>query len=396
MGRGTTGLPGVSNEIILDSDAMASPSIPLQQPFWLLLLALLLLVPFNVLVGLGLFLSELVYLPFSLFHKRAQKLKVLDKDLASLIILNWEGKHLLDEFLPSVVEAVKRDGRNHEIIVVDNGSHDGSVSFLEAQFPQVKVVALSHNYRFTGGNNSGVQVAKNDIVILLNNDMQVEPGFLRPLLEAFRDETVFGVSCQVFFQDKSRRREETGNTKAQWSQGFVNPYHDEISDGQVARYHPILWAGGGSSAFDRRKFLALGGLDTLYDPFYLEDVDLSYQAWKRGWKSLLAIDSVVIHKHRATNKQKFGDNYVDNTIRKNQYLFVWKNITNVQWILEHGLFLSINQARFMVQTNICFEIKAYFRALVQFPEALYKRFFWRHYFCMGDPQIFAETSKPSR
>ena len=371
---------------------MASLSL-LSHPSFRPAFAVLLLTPFNLLIALGLCLSEILYLPFSLFPRKLPRPEPPDPRLASLIVLNWDGKHLLEEFLPSVLEAVRRDGRNHEIIVVDNGSRDGSVSFLKTRFPQVKVVALERNLRFTGGNNAGVRAAKNDLVVLLNNDMEVDPSFLGPLLEEFQDETVFAVSSQVFFQDRSRRREETGNTRCRWRQGFVEPYHEEIPQPRAEACCPIFWAGGGSSAFDRRKFLALGGLDTLYDPFYLEDVDLSYQAWKRGWKSLLAVDSLVVHKHRGTNKQKFGNNYVDNTIRKNQYLFIWKSITDARWILQHCVFLPINQARFMAQTGVRFELRAFFRALAQFPEALCKRYRWRARYRRGDARIFVDTSR---
>jgi len=364
----------------------------MQSSFWLSLIVSIVLSPFNLVVFLGLCISEILYFPFSYFLKQMSDQNRVKDLLVSIIVLNWDGKHLLEKFLPSVIEAVKVDGDNHEIIVVDNGSTDESVSFLKSHFPQVKILALPENLRFTGGNNAGVQTAENDIVLFLNNDMEVDPGFLKPLVKAFGNDKVFAVSSQVFFQDRSRRREETGNTKADWKQGFVNPYHDKICTVEEKKYLPIFWAGGGSSAFDRKKFLALGGLDKLYDPFYLEDVDLSYQAWKRGWKSLLAIESVVIHKHRGTNKQKFGNNYVDNTIRKNQYLFIWKSITNVKWILQHIFLLPITQARFVAQTNFTFETKAFFRALLQFPEVLYKRYRWRHYYCLSDKQIFAETS----
>ena len=365
----------------------------MQSSFWFSLIVSIALSPFNLVVFLGLCISEIIYFPFSFFLKQTSDKKRVKGLLVSIIVLNWDGKHLLEKFLPSVIEAVRVDGDNHEIIVVDNGSTDESVSFLKSHFPQVKILALPENLRFTGGNNAGVQTAENDIVIFLNNDMEVDPGFLKPLVKAFDNDKVFAVSSQVFFQDRSRRREETGNTKAEWKQGFVSLYHDKICTVEENKYMPIFWAGGGSSAFDRKKFLALGGLDKLYDPFYLEDVDLSYQAWKRGWKSLLAIESVVTHKHRGTNKQKFGNNYVDNTIRKNQYLFIWKSITNVKWILQYTFLLPITQTRFVAQTNFTFETKAFFRALLQFPEVLYKRYRWRHYYCLGDKQIFEETSK---
>ena len=292
-----------------------------------------------------------------------------------------------------MLEAVKQDGRQHEIIVVDNGSTDGSVEFLRSRHPGIKVIALPENRRFTGGNNAGVLAAQHDIVVFLNNDMQVESGFIRPLLDGFRDESVFSVSCQVFFQDRTRRREETGKTRVRWRTGFLEAAHDPINevDGH-AKYTPIFWGGGGSCAFDRRKFLALGGLDTLYDPFYLEDTDLSYQAWKRGWRNLLAVESVVIHKHRGTNRLKFGDNFVDNTIRKNQYLFIWKNITDTGWILSHLLLLPVIHSRLILQTNVKFEIRAFLRAIAQLPEAVLKRCRSRATYVLADHRIFEESS----
>lgn len=356
---------------------------------------LLLFLPFDLLIAFVLLLADLASFPLRLFPSKKLPLSRPDLTRASIIVLNWEGRHLLEEFLPSVLEAVRHDGRDHEIMVVDNGSRDGSVEFLKTRFPSVRVIALDRNRRFTGGNNAGVAAAKNDIVVFLNNDMQVDRDFLKPLLDGFQDDSVFAVSCQVFFQDKTRRREETGNTKSRWKLGFIEPYHGDVPQKGTSRhnYFPIFWGGGGSCAFDRSKFLAIGGLDSLYDPFYLEDTDLSYQAWKRGWKSLLAVDSVVVHKHRGTNKQRFGDNFVDNTIRKNQYLFIWKNITHFSWILSHVIYLPMNQAAFLVQTSWQFETRAFFRALLQFPETLVKRYRRRNEYKMDDPKIFSSTGE---
>ncbi len=357
---------------------------------------ILILIPFDLLVAISLWFSELFYHAIGVLIKHpvptTQKPNV---KRASIIILNWDGQHLLEEFLPSVIKAVNDDGRNHEVIVVDNGSRDGSISFLKEHYPQVKIVALPRNLRFTGGNNAGVQAAQNDIVILLNNDMEVDAKFIAPLLDAFEDDHVFAVACQVFFQDKTRRREETGKTRARWKRGFIEPYHDQVCPSDLKQASvPIFWGGGGSCAFHRQKFLAMAGLDTLYDPFYLEDTDLSYQAWKRGWRSVLAPDSIVVHKHRGTNKLKFGDNYVDNTIRKNQYLFIWKNITDSQWILAHTLFLPVIQARLIWQTTWHFELRAFLRALLQLPESLAKRYRHRAAYVLSDAEIFEQTSIP--
>src|SRR5579885_1932369 len=100
----------------------------------------------------------------------------------SVVIANWNGKHLLERFLPSVLAAL-REG--DEVIVVDNGSRDGSVTFLCEHFPSVRLVCLPKNYGFSVANNLGVLVARNDIVVLLNNDMQPQADFLAPLLEHF-------------------------------------------------------------------------------------------------------------------------------------------------------------------------------------------------------------------
>ena len=126
---------------------------------------------------------------------------------ASVVIPNWNGKDLLEQYLPSVVEALAGNPDN-EIVVVDNGSTDGSADFVRAAFPQVKLLALPRNLGFGGGSNAGIRAARNDIVVLLNSDMRVDPGFLAPLLEGFRDPQVFAVSCQIFFatRTKSARR----------------------------------------------------------------------------------------------------------------------------------------------------------------------------------------------
>src|SRR5579883_2188769 len=122
---------------------------------------------------------------------------------ASVVIPNWNGRDLLAKYLPSVIEAMQ----GNEIIVVDNGSTDGSADFVRATFPEVTVLALPENLGFGGGSNAGFRAATNDIVVLLNSDMRVAPDFLAPLLEGFRDADVFAVSCQIFFSDPNRRRE---------------------------------------------------------------------------------------------------------------------------------------------------------------------------------------------
>src|SRR5215831_14120351 len=254
---------------------------------------------------------------------------------ASVVIPNWNGRDLLEKYIPSIVEALARNPAN-EIVVVDNGSTDGSAEFLRDNFPQVNVVALPRNLGFGGGSNAGFRAAKNDIVVLLNSDMRVAPDFLAPLLEGFTDPDVFAVSCQIFFSDPNKPREETGLTQAWWQDGSLRVRHR--LDDAVTDLFPCFYGGGGSCAFDRVKFLELGGFDRLLEPFYLEDTDLGFLAWKRGWKVLYQPRSVVYHEHRGTIGKKFTPDYIQGVLKKNFVLFCWKNIHEIPRLMEHFFF----------------------------------------------------------
>ncbi|HEY7337183.1 MAG TPA: glycosyltransferase [Bryobacteraceae bacterium] len=256
-------------------------------------------------------------------------------DAASIVIPNWNGRELLEKYLPSAIAAIQKHPGS-EIIVVDNGSTDGSARFVSERFPQVRVLNLECNLGFGGGSNAGVRAARNEIVVLLNSDMRVEPTFLQPLLDGFADSNVFSVSCQIFFSDPAKLREETGLTEGWWQQGSLRVRHR--IDPAVTELFPCFYGGGGSCAFDRAKFLDLGGFDHLYKPFYFEDTDLGYLAWKRGWKVLYQPASIVYHEHRGTIGKSFSQAYIQSILKKNSILFVWKNIHDWRLLIPHFFF----------------------------------------------------------
>jgi O-antigen biosynthesis protein len=293
---------------------------------------------------------------------------------ASVVIPNWNGKDLLAKYLPSVVEAMSGNPAN-EIIVVDNGSSDGSAEFVRAAFPCVKVIASPRNLGFGGGSNAGFRAAKNRIVVLLNSDMRVEPDFLSPLLAGLADPQVFSVSCQIFFSDPKKVREETGLTQSSWQDGSVRVRHR--ADAAIDDLYPCSYGGGGSSAFDRLRFLELGGFDPLFEPFYMEDTDIGYMAWKRGWKALYQPRSIVYHEHRGTIGKRFSDQHIQDVLKKNFILFSWKNIHEWKRLGAHfffawaGAVLSVIFGDAPTRPNLA----ALWRAFRQLPRAAQSR--WR-------------------
>ncbi|MBZ5633649.1 MAG: glycosyltransferase [Acidobacteriia bacterium] len=286
-----------------------------------------------LLAALALFLSDVIS---SLTPRRKLPQDTApDTRAASVVIPNWNGRDLLEKYLPSVIAALS-DSSQNEIIVVDNGSEDGSAEFVREHFPQVRVLALEHNLGFGGGSNAGFRAARNDIVVLLNSDMRVERNFLQPLLAGFTDDKTFAVSCQIFFSDPDKPREESGLTEGWWLQGALRVRHR--IEPEIRQIYPCFYGGGGSCAFDRNKFLELGGFDELLKPFYLEDTDLGYLAWKRGWKVLYQPASVVYHEHRGTIGKRFSEAYIQSVLKKNFLLFTWKNIHDWRRLGSHFFF----------------------------------------------------------
>ena len=223
------------------------------------------------------------------------------------------------------------------VIVVDNGSTDGSAAFVRERFPKVRLIALTQNLGFGGGSNAGFRAAKNDIVVLLNSDMRVERDFLAPLLDGFHGRKNFrGLLPDFFLRPGQSCAKRPGSPKAGGSRAPARPA--SRSNRRSASLYPCFYGGGGSCAFDRRKFLELGGFDELLAPFYLEDTDLGYLAWKRGWKVLYQPASVVYHEHRGTIGKRFSDAYIQIVLKKNFLLFTWKNIHEWRRLVAHFWF----------------------------------------------------------
>jgi len=250
--------------------------------------------------------------------------------LVTFVIPSWNGKHLLEQLLPSVIEAIRHSGcDNHEVLVVDDASTDDSVAFLTSAFPSVQVIEIGSNKGFAKACNVGVEAARNEIVVLLNNDVLVEPDFLGPLLAHFEDQDVFAVGSRVYYRDK--KTIYVGKTAGRFRCGVFFTVPPSQLNHEKPSYS--LWAGGGTSAFSRSKFLLLGGFDSLFFPFYFEDTDLCFRAWKRGWKVIYEPRSVMFHEPSSTIARVHSQREIKLLENRNRFLFTWKNFTQARYLI---------------------------------------------------------------
>jgi len=319
---------------------------------------------------------------------------------ASIIISSWNGRHLLETCLPRVLRAAAVEGGNHEVIVVDDASTDDTVDYLRREFPQVRLIALPRNLRFAAANNAAAKQAAGDVLVFLNNDMQVAEDFLGPLLGHFEDPGVFAATARIEMDPKrvgGGMIRETGLVRARFEDGFFLLRHEEpetAGEEHVSAPQHVLYAGGGSSAWRRDRFLALGGFDRLFRPFYFEDLDLSFRAQKAGWRILFEPASKMVHAHRRTNSpENFPGGYVDLMFGKNSLLFTWKALTDSAMLAQHFLALW---RRLMGPAREPGIAAFFVRAAAQLPELLVARQRSRKGLLLSDRAVLQATAAPSR
>jgi GT2 family glycosyltransferase/glycosyltransferase involved in cell wall biosynthesis len=238
----------------------------------------------------------------------------------SVVIPSRNGRDLLAKCLPLISDADEIGV--FETIVVDNGSGDGTTEFLSREFPNVLIEYSAPALSFATAANRGARRARHSHVCLLNNDMLVEPGFLRQLRAAFDNvPDLFASTAQIFFPP-GKRREETGKTVLRAGIAALDfPVRcDEPLQGEDRSY--VLYPSGGCTLYDARKLGTLGGFDEAYAPAYVEDLDLGVRAWKRGWPSVYCAGARVLHQHRATTSRYFTETELDRVLERNFVRFL--------------------------------------------------------------------------
>ncbi len=214
----------------------------------------------------------------------------------SVIIPNWNGA----EHLPTCLDSLQcQTVQNAEVIVVDNGSTDGSLALLGSRYPEARVLPLEKNRGFAGACNAGMRTARGSFVVLLNNDTQVDPQWLEEVLVAFERHPEAGmVASKMLLFD----RRDTFHTAGDFYRVDGQPGNRGVwqrDEGQYDEEAYVFGACGGSAAYRRAMLEHVGLLDEAF--FYsCEDIDLAWRAQLAGWRCVYTPRAVVYHKLSAT------------------------------------------------------------------------------------------------
>jgi len=304
----------------------------------------------------------------------------------SVVIPNYNGEKILSKNLPKVIKELENyQLGNLEIIVVDDFSIDKSIEVIK-KFPQVKLYTNFKNLGFSSNVDRGVEKASGDLILLLNTDVYPDKDFLKPLLPHFNDEKVFAVGCM----DKSVEGKKIilrGRGIGTWRRGFL------IHEKGDANLSGTLWVSGGSGMFRKSIWDKLGGFNPLYNPFYWEDIDLSYRALKSGYKILFENKSTVWHEHeKGAIKNKFNPFDVKAIAYKNQFLFVWTNLTDSGLLIKHFLWLPYHLLKAIISKDRPFYL-GFLKALVLIPKIIQTRFINKKLFVKSDKEVTKNFTK---
>lgn len=256
--------------------------------------------------------------------------------LASVIVLNYNGKHFLEICLASLQEQTYP---NFEVILVDNGSTDGSVEYVKEHFPSVQVIENPENYGFAKGNNIGMEAAKGEYTLTLNNDTRADPPWIAELVKTAESDPSIGMcASKMLFMDRPDTINSAGinvsRSGACWDRGLYEPASHYAEPDEV--FGPCA----GAALYRREMLDEVGLFDEDFFAF-MEDVDLAFRGRMAGWKCMYVPTAKVYHVRGGTGgfKSDFSIYHGNRNIVWNAF----KNfplgllLTSLPWIIGRNL-----------------------------------------------------------
>ncbi len=251
--------------------------------------------------------------------------------LLSIIIPHYNGA----PHLPICFSALRgQTFQNFEIILVDNGSSDESVSLTRQQFPEVIVLEMGQNLGFSGAVNRGIVQARGDLIVLLNNDTEADPDWAAALVEAWRAHPQAGIiACKLRLFDQRDRLHSAGDSVG--VDGIPrNRGVWQVDEGQFDQDSLIFGGCGGAVGYRRAMLDEIGLFDEDFF-MYLEDVDLNWRAQLAGYQTVFAPQAIVYHKLSASGGGKIASYYTG----RNTIAVLVKSVPSVVWRKHWGKIL---------------------------------------------------------
>ncbi|MEO6819470.1 MAG: glycosyltransferase family 2 protein [Ginsengibacter sp.] len=216
----------------------------------------------------------------------------------AIVILNWNGKDFLKKFLPSVLIS---EYANLSVIVADNASTDDSVYFLEVNYPQVRLIKNNINEGFAKGYNTALKQVKADYYILLNSDVEVEPNWIKPVINLMESDTTISACQPKILAFSNKNKFEYAGASGGWIDSLGYPFSRgrvfdfcEVDHGQYDDVAEIFWASGAAFFVRSSVFHALQGFDEFFFA-HQEEIDLCWRMKREGYKIFVQPASVIYH-----------------------------------------------------------------------------------------------------
>lgn len=244
----------------------------------------------------------------------------LSRPNAAIIIVNWNGRHLLETCLPA---ALAQTYPSYDVIVVDNGSTDDSVAWIRTHYPQVHVIRNDRNTGFCAGNNQAFAATSASYLALLNNDAAPEPAWLAEMVRVMETDAHVGmIAPKILCWDRHDIIDSLGlaidrsGSAWEWKRG------ERDTAVQYQEPREVFGASGAACLYRRAMLDAVGGLDEDFFA-YLEDADLAWRARLAGWRCLYVPTAVVYHRHSATGGE--GSPFKGFHLGRNKWWMIVKN-----------------------------------------------------------------------
>jgi GT2 family glycosyltransferase len=250
----------------------------------------------------------------------------------SIIIVSWNARSLVERCLPSVMAT---DYSNFEVIFADNASTDGSAAWIAREHPEIKIVRHPENWLFCRGNNAALPHASGEYVVLLNNDVEVPPGWLRPLVDVMtRHDDVAAVQPKLLQYDDRGRFEYAGAAGGYLDRAGYPFTRGRLFDtmerdrGQYDDVRDVFWATGAALLLRRSALDEVGLLDERFE-MHMEEIDLCWRLQRHGYRVRVEPQSTVYHIGGASLPQASPRKTYYNF--RNSLLMLYKNLPPSVW-----------------------------------------------------------------